>query len=306
MNEGFSLDDSIKLIFDGEILVKPSIPLSEEEKKLLTDLYFPQFHKEMKKRLYLSNCLERSEIHDYHRDKNFLQGRAFIFMRRCLNRFDKGRYKGNDFGIPVKGEFYPFTEIDFNFAKEWGLITKSGGYYRYKEIVKGKKYIGFHLSLKHRPELYQELKEAIQLARLKFFWTVFYREAINQLAGETIKWKKNKGIPTKPDLKRNGIDPDTFIKDLKNFQDFQVQTRSASEVREEELVSDDDYNERYNALSEELLLYMPVLFKRYFYCANVLGMERVELSLEFKDRYAQLTRVEAYLKKKIKRLLGEQ
>jgi len=302
MNEGFSLDDSIKLICDGEILVKPVIPLTEAEKNLLVDQFFKQFHKDMRTRLYLSKCLERSEVYDYFQDKNFLQARAFIFMKRCLNRFDKSRYQGSDFGLPEK-EMKDFSDIDFKFAHEWKIISEEDGIFKYKDIS-APTYRKFINALKRNPEVHKEVKELVQITRLKFFWTVFYREAINQLAGETIKWKKNKGIPTKPELKRSGVDPEAYIKGLRELQDFQVESRSVPDGVEEE--SSEDADKTYLSLENRLLKSMPFVFRRYFFCSNILGMDNHELALEFTDKkIKQLNHIQTLLKKKVKRLLGK-
>lgn len=302
MIDGFGLDDTIKLIFDGEIIVKPSIPLNDEEKAYLIDQSFAAFHREMKYRLYVSKCLETNELQEYANNKLFLQARAFIFMSRCLNRFDKGRYQGQEFGI-LHGSNNKIDSHDFIFARDFQVLSLMSDGLHYRSLNLGQSFESAQDALKGHPVIENALKVSVALARLKFFWFNFYRDSINQLAGETIKWKKNKGIPTKPDLKKSGVDPDSYIHTLKEVQDFQVKSRTAPEVKEN---NDDNIFsfERYSQLEEELMAGMSRSFRKFFFCSNVLKMEHQEMVLEFGDQFKSLREEELNFKKDLKKMTG--
>lgn len=302
MIDGFGLDDTIKLIFDGEIVVKPGVPLNKEEQDYLIEKTYKNFHKEMKYRLFISNCLESKEIQEYKYNPLFLQGRAFIFMSRCLNRFDKGRYKGQEFGI-LHGKRNKMDLYDFEFARDFNLLIKNDAGFTYKDIFVGSCYESLKLALSKNSKLENDLKINVALSRLKFFWTNFYRDSINQLAGETIKWKKYKGIPTKPDLKKSGVEPIAYIDTLKKLRDHQVKSRTAPEFTENQEENPFTF-ERYNQLEDELMTGKSIEFRRFFFCSNVLKMEHQEMVLEFGDQFKILREEEMKFKQELKKNNG--
>lgn len=302
MNEGFGLDDTIKLIFDGEIIVKPSISLNDEEKNFLINKFYKDFHREMRYRLYISKCLETNEINEYLQNPDFLQARAFIFMNRCLNRFDKSRYKGQEFGI-LQGEDNKLDKFDFEFAVSFKVFTKNKKVFSYGKIPLGTSFKSIKKNLSRDPQLENAIKTDIALARLKFFWLNFSRDSINQLAGETIKWKKNKGIPTKPDLKKSGVKPDEYIATLKETQTYQVNSRTAPTEVESE--ADEGLTSgKYVELEDELMAGMSREFRRFFFCMHVLKMDHQEMTLEFRENFKVLRDQEITFKKELRKLSG--
>lgn len=290
-------DTTIKMLIDGEINVFPEVALSVEEKTFLSEGFFKDFHKIMKIRLRESGCLEGHEYHEMASNPALLQGRAFIYMSRCLERFDKSRYVGSSFGLVSPAELeLPLDSHEFEFAINFNIIKKSSktSNLSFKKIRLGLTLEDATEALLQKVDVLKLLKETIAIERLKFYWVVFYRKSINELAWETLKWKKNKGIPTLTELRKYIPDGKEFVKSAQEEKDYHAEldyNSNTIEIKDEFWTKDETWS--------VLLAGIPLATKKFIYCSNVLKMDFRELLAEFEKDFNSLRKEEHSIKKQL-------
>lgn len=282
-NFGFSIDSTVRVNYEPKVLTVPKQPLNDKEIEFLYHNSFKHFYYQFKSKHFKSKCLEISEYSEYYSNKNFMEGRAYIFFRRTASVFDKSIY-----GLPPTGEISDsqaledISRYEISCAIRFKCFKKVKNVYLFEDAIVGKtiKDIQSFLNCPKNSKLRQNAKRAVAFARLAVYWKCFYDMKSGKLIPEIIRDKQKR---VKPLLREKGVSKE-------KLREYHESMKTAGE----NAVDDDiDFNFANETNSDEKIV---SLFKhgemseysfearKYVYCLYHLEMSTSEIILEFGDR----------------------
>lgn len=271
------IDSTIKMRIDGEIIKLPAMPLSDEDKEFLIQSKKDMFVEMYKRFLIKYKLLEGTEKNELKTNDAFIAP-AFIFMKRCLNVFDKSKYKSTTFTSQPEFTGPVLDKAELSFLKDQIDFVKIS-------------YPDFELS--YLDDLSEdelvEFRNKLAVIRLEFYWEVHARIQIEYLMNETVKTQVDKGIPKKATVKGSKKYVNNYIEALRDKKDqFNDAELDISEA-DQSIDNTDDFSDEVAELD--------FTFRKYLFCVNHLEMNSAELKDEFgKDALIELRKQELILK----------
>lgn len=277
----FGIDTTVRMRIDGKITAFPNLPLCDVDKAHLLASKIDLFVNHFKKKLIQFKLLEGHEKANLMDNKPFYSA-SFIFMKRCLEMFDKSKYEEPTFTTIPNFSIPELTPVEKAFAK--GVMQ---------------------LSLDDIESLGDSEKIALRCeiakSRLEHMWEVYALKQIVFLMKETVKTQVDKGIPKKSSFK-NGLGKKSTPKAQEKKTDEYIQTlRSIKNSSWDEDINIDerDVSAEIGTPISELITVGDKLFKKYIFCANHLELSGRELTDEFgADTLKQLKQYEKQLQGK--------
>jgi hypothetical protein len=267
----FGIDTTVKMRIDGKITITPSLPLCAEDKEYLLKSKIDIFVNHFKRKVISYKLLEGHEKNDIMDNKPFYAS-SFIFMKRCLEIFDKAKYEEPTFSSIAKFDSPELTKIELSFAKSEMKMSAD-------EIN----------SLSTEGKI--ALRSVIAKARLEHIWEVYALRQIVFLMKETVKTQVDKGIPKKTSVKTQEKNSEEYLQTLRDIKN--------SSWDEEIQLDDKDVTTEMSTPISELITIGDKLFKKYIFCVNHLELSGRELTDEFgADTLKQLKKYEQQIRGK--------